>query len=354
MTETATKPAPPERKSRSIVSAVGNLGERAALPALLVIMILFFSLHPTTGAIFTSSANIQNITANQSVTGLIALGMVIPLVAGYFDLSVAAIAGLSTVTVVALVGTHGLPVAVGLAGGLAVGLAAGAVNGILVGGLRLNPFITTFAMYVIVGGLLQLYTKGHILTGMPAGLGTWAAGKWLGIARPFWLLMAIAALAWYLLSETPFGRKLAAIGSNETAARLAGIRVDRAVASVFLLSGLAAGLAGALLAVRTGSADQGTALSFLFPALAAVFLGQTSINPGHYNVWGTVIGVFLVAVAVNGLTLLGADAWITAVFNGGALLLSVTVSSFMARARERRARAIVTDAAGRDPAAAAT
>jgi ribose transport system permease protein len=326
------------------MTALGHVGERAALPVLLLILILFFSLNPTTGPIFTSAANIQNIAANQSVTGLIAIGMVIPLVAGYFDLSVAAVAGLSAVGVASSIGTHGLPVPVGLLVGISLGVAVGAVNAVLVGALRLNPFITTFAMYITIGGLLQLYTKGQILTGMPADLGTWLAGKWLGIARPFWFLMLIAVVAWYLLAETPFGRKLVAIGSNETAARLAGIRVDRAVMSVFLLSGLVAGLAGALLAVRTGSADQGTAQSYLFPALAAVFLGQTTINPGYYNVWGTVIGVFLVAVAVNGLTLLGAEAWITQVFNGCALLLAVTVSSFMTRSRERRARAMVMEA----------
>lgn len=348
MTETATVQASTERKSSSILSIAGHVGERAALPLLLVLIILFFSLNPTTGAIFTSAANIQNIGANQSVTGLIAIGMVIPLVAGYFDLSVAAIAGLSAVSVASAIGTHGWPVPLGLSLGIAFGVIAGAVNGILVGAFRLNPFITTFAMYITIGGLLQLYTKGQILTGMPPDLGTWLAGKWLGVARPFWFLILIGTLAWYMLVQTPFGRKLAAIGSNEAAARLAGIRVDRAVASVFLLSGFVAGLAGALLAVRTGSADQGTALSFLFPALAAVFLGQTTIDPGHYNVWGTIVGIFVVAVAVNGLTLLGAEAWITQVFNGAALLLAVTVSSFMARTRERRARNLVVEVAARE------
>ena len=133
--------------------------------------------------------------------------------------------------------------------------------------------------------------------------------------------MIVAVLAWYLLTQTPFGRKLTAIGSNETAARLAGFRVDRMVFITFLLSGLLGAFAGILLTAQNLGADSTTAPSYLFAALAAVFLGQTAIRPGQYNVWGTMFGVFLVAVAVDGFTLLGAQAWVTPVFDGGALLL---------------------------------
>lgn len=341
-----TLPAAPSTGSahdgQSLRARIGGLAERSGIPVLLLLLVLFFSANGLTTGTFTSPANLQNILANQSVTGLIAIGMVIPLVAGYFDLSVAAIAGMSNVTVAALIATHGQPVVVGLIGGVVVGVLAGAVNGLLVGVLRLNPFISTFGTYIVIGGLLQVYTKGQIISnGVPLDLNTWASGKLLGVARPFWILLVIAILAWYLLTQTPFGRKLTAIGSNEGAARLAGIRVDRAIFGVFILSGLLAGMAGALLTIRSGSADSTTASSYLFPALAAVFLGQTAITPGRYNIWGTVLGVFLVAIAVNGFTLMGAESWITQVFNGGALVLSVAASSFMIRARERRARASV-------------
>lgn len=341
MPDTLAVNAPTEKSKQVSLSRVGEVAEKSGLPILLVALILFFSFSSSTGDVFTSTPNIQNIIANQSVAGLIALGMVIPLVAGYFDLSVAAIAGLSNVAVASLIATHHVSVPIGLLGGLLIGVVAGGVNGLLVGGLRLNPFITTFGMYIIIGGLLQLYTKGQIISGMPNAVGEWSSGKWFGIARPFWLLIVVALVVWYVLVQTPFGRKLAAIGSNEGAARLAGIRVDRSVFLIFVLSGMIAGVAGALLTVRTGSADSTTAMSTLFPALAAVFLGQTSINPGQPNVWGTIFGVFVVAVAVNGFTLMGADSWITQVFNGGALLLSVMISSFMAKARERRASTIV-------------
>jgi ribose transport system permease protein len=324
---------------RGRMTRVSNVVERSGIPIGLLLLIILFSVLPSTGAQFRSGANLQNIFANQSVTGLIALGCVIPMVAGYIDLSCPAIAGLASVTVAAVSGTHGEPVLVGLVAGVVIAVIAGAINGVLVAGVRLNPFICTLGTYTLLGGLLQLYTKGQTIgNGLPSSLGDFASGKWLGIARPFWTLMIVAVVLWYLLTQTPFGRKLTAIGSNETAARLAGFRVDRSVFITFLLSGLLGGFAGALLTSQSLSADATTGPSYLFPALAAVFLGQTAIRPGQYNVWGTIFGVFLVAVAVDGLTLLGAAAWVTPVFDGAALVASVAFSTLMARARDRRAR----------------
>lgn len=332
--------AAPVSPARGLGGLVAQSLERGGIPIFLLILIVVFSTWSQTGSVFVTSANIQNIIANQSVVGIIAIGMVVPLVAGYFDLSVPAIAGLTSVTMASLISNHGQGVTVAILAGLLLSVAAGGLNGFLIAVLRLNPFIATLGLYILIGGLLQAYTKGvPILQGIPPGLGTWGSGHWLGLARPFWLLMLIAILVWFLLAQTPYGRTLAAIGSNEGAAKLAGIRVERAVLLTYVLSGLLGGLAGVMLTIRNGSADQSSAISYLFPAFAALFLGQTSIKPGYPNVWGTVFGVFLIAVAVNGLTLAGAQGWVSAVFNGTALLLSVTVSAVGARYRDRRATA---------------
>jgi ribose transport system permease protein len=319
---------------------VTSFVERSGVPLLLVVLAIFFAVNPTTGELFRSAANLQNIFGNQSVTGLIALGMVVPLVAGYFDISVAAICGLASVTFASLSGTYHLPVGVGIVGALLVSLIAGVINATLVAVLRLNAFIITFGTYVLFGGLLQLYTGGSTVgNGLPPSLNNWGTMDLLGVALPTWLLLLIALVLWYVLAQTPFGRQLDAIGSNETAARLAGFRVDRALVITFLASGLFGGLAGCVLTSRTLIADSTTAQSYIFPALAAVFLGQTAIRPGKPNVWGTIFGVFLVAVAVNGLTLFGASSWVSAVFNGAALVISVALSTFIARGRETKARA---------------
>jgi ribose transport system permease protein len=339
-TETISRPAPSKppasQRARAIVPEVL---ERGGLPILLLAMIIFFSVNATSGDAFRSSANVQNILGNQGVTGLIALAMVVPLVCGYFDLSVAAVTGLANVTVAAVVGTHHHSVLVGCLAGLLIAVAAGAVNGFLVAGLKLNGFVVTLGTYTLIGGLLQYYTKGQTITnGIPDSFGSWGSEKWLGLPRPFWLLIVVAGIVWYMLMQTPFGRQLESIGSNESAARLVGIRVDRAVFLSFLGSALLAGIAGVLLTSRSGGADPTAGPSYLFPALAAVFLGATAIRPGRYNVWGTIFGVFLVAVAVNGFTLLGADAWVTPVFNGAALVIAVAVSTIIGRRRESAAR----------------
>lgn len=340
MTETV-RAAHPEVTAARPKPRLGTYLERTGLPVFLAILIVVFATIPSTGPQFRTLVNVQNILANQSVTGLIALSMVIPLVAGYFDLSVAAIAGVSNVTVASLISQHGQPIAVSLIAGVLAGVAAGGLNAVLITALNLDAFITTLGTYIFWTGALALFTGGSTISnGIPISFSLWTVRKWLGIPRAFWLLIIVAILVWFMLAQTPFGRKLAAIGSNEMAARLAGIRTRRAVAITYLLSGLLAGVAGALLTSTNGGGDSTSAISYLFPALAAAFLGRTAIDPGHYNVWGTMFGLFLVAVAVDGFTLIGAPNSVTQMFNGGALVISIAVATYTTRARERKARAI--------------
>lgn len=320
--------------------------ERAGLLILLAAMIVFFSVDGDVGDVFRSGPNVRSILANQSVTGLIALAMVVPLIAGYFDLSTAAVAGLANVTTAALIGTHGWPIAAGIVVAMLVAAAVGVINGVLVARLKLNGFVVTLGMYILLGGLLQFYTKGSAVTdGIPASFNDWGSLRYLGIPRPFWLLLVVGLITWYGLMHTPWGRELASIGSNPRAAHLVGIRVDRRVFSSLVVSALLAGAAGVLLTSRSGGADPVEGSSYLFPALAAVFLGATTIRPGSYNVWGTVAGVFVVAVGVSGFTLLGAAAWLTDVFNGGALIIAVAVSTLAGQRRLKgaAARTVATD-----------
>jgi ribose transport system permease protein len=302
---------------------------------------VFFLADPSTGELFAARPNLINILGNQSVTGLVALAMVIPLVSGYFDLSVAAIAGLTNVACAAAMVKYQLPPAAAILVAIAVGLLAGTVNAFLVAGLKLNGFIATLGTYTLLGGLLELYTNGTSIFGIPATFANWGSLSWFGIPRPFWLLIAVAVIIWYVLLHTPTGRQLEAIGSNESAARLVGISVNRLVALSFLGSALVASIAGVLLTSRQGGADPTVATNYLFPALAAVFLGATTIRPGRYNVWGTVIGLFTLAVAINGFTFLGAQAWVTQVFDGMALVLAVGISTLMGRRRQRKAKKLL-------------
>jgi ribose transport system permease protein len=329
-------------ENRSVPAIALEIVERGGLIILLVAMIVIFSVDSTSGGPFRGSANIQQLLANQGVTGIIALAMVVPLVSGYFDLSVAAITGLANVAVASLLGTHHDPVVIVIIVTLLMSAFFGAINGFLVARLRLNGFVVTLGTYTLIGGLLLEYTKGTTLSnGIPISFSAWASADYLGVPRPFWVLIVISIVVWYVLMHTPFGRKLEAIGSNESAARLVGINVDRAIFVSFLVSAVLAGAAGILLTSTSGDADPTAGPAYLFPALAAVFIGATSIRPGRYNVWGTIIGVFVVAVAIDGFTLLGASAWVTPVFNGAALVGAVTISTLIGRKREASARTMI-------------
>src|SRR5579862_8923479 len=158
-TETVTPPAR-RRTGPSVRELIPEILERGGLIILLIALCVLFAVDSTSGTAFRSSANVQNILGNQGVTGIIALAMVVPLVSGYFDLSVAAVAGLSNVAMAALVGTHHDSVIVGIIGALVISAIAGGVNGWLVAGLRLNGFVVTLGTYTLIGGLLQYYTKG--------------------------------------------------------------------------------------------------------------------------------------------------------------------------------------------------
>lgn len=332
-------------RTRDLHGAIVRELERLGVPLLMLVMILYFSFEPSVGPAFTSSANIRNILGNQAVTSIIALSMVVPLVAGYFDLSASATMGVSNVAVASALGPHGWPLWAGLLLGLGLGGLIGFINGFLVARLKLNGFVVTLGVYTLLLGLLQLYTQGQqILNGIPTGFISWSANTWLGIPTPFYVLVIVAGLTWYILEQIPFGRYLEAIGSNESAARLVGINTERVIWTSFVTSGLLAATAGALQTSRAGNADPTVATSFLFPALVAVFLSATMIKPGRYNVWGTIIGVFFVAISVSGFTLSGADIWIQQVFNGAALVLAVLLSTLIARSRESRAAGAVEPA----------
>jgi ribose transport system permease protein len=314
-----------------------RLLEQAGLPLLMVLMILFFAIDTKSGSVFTSGANVKNILGNQAVTALVALAMVVPLVSGYFDLSVSAITGISNIAVAATIGTHGWPIILGLLFGVGLGALVGFINGYLVAKLRLNGFVVTLGTYTVLLGLVTLYTDGQLITaGIPASFGQWGSETWLGVPRPFLLLIVVALVVWYVLTQIPFGRYLEGIGSNESAARLVGINTDRVIWTSFVISGMLAAAAGALQTSRAGGGDPTIGTAFLFPALAAVFLGATTIKPGRYNVWGTIIGVYFVAISVSGFTLLGADVWVQPVFNGASLVAAVALSTLIARRRERR------------------
>ena len=320
--------------------SVLHLLERFGLVWLLVLVVCVFAFYSKTSGVFTSAANIRNIVANESVIGLAALAALIPLVTMRFDVSVGAVLGGTVVLVAYLTVDSGLPLAVALVIGVLAGAAVGALNGFVIAFLGPNSFIVTIGVATAVGGLVSLLSRDQTIVGVPQQLLDFGNQYWLGVPRPTWLLAVVALLVAYLLRYTVFGRQLLQIGSNPRSARLVGIPVRRLVFSAFVLAGILAAVAGALQLARTGSGNPGNTVNFTLNALAACFLGATSFRPGQFNVPGTIVGVFFVAITVNGLTLAGANDWVEPLFNGSAVVIAVTLSTVLGRRRGRPAAAL--------------
>lgn len=186
----------------------------------------------------------------------------------------------------------------------------------------------------MIAGAIQWYTEGQsIIQNIPAAITDQGPGKWLGVPRTLFFLVAVALVVYYLLGYTPYGRYLHSVGSNARSVRLVGLRVDRIVMLSFVLSGALAGLAGVLQVARQGGGNPQIGPGFVLPALAAAFLGATVFRPGRYNVPGTVLAIFFAAVGVSGLVLSGFEPWVEFVFNGLALIIAVALSTVIARRR---------------------
>ena len=332
--------APSSRRRRLEREQVFLLGESYGLALLLGLVTLFFSVWGKTAAVFPTAANLDNIVGNQAVLAIVALAAIIPLVAGQFDLSVGAVLGLSSVVAAKLMAETGLPLAVCGLAAVATGTGVGLVNGLAVARLGINSLITTLGVSTVLGGIaVAVSGNAPIVQGVPGSLVSFGTGKFLGLPNTLFVLAVAALLVLYLLERTPYGRYLHAIGSNREAARLVGIDVDRLVFRSFVLSGAISGAAGFLQVARSGSGDPQLGVNFTLPALAAAFLGATAIRPGRFNVGGTLVAIFILAVSVNGLTLAGAEAYVQDLFNGTALVAGVTVSTLIARQRLRGRKA---------------
>jgi ribose transport system permease protein len=292
------------------------------------LIVLFSIWVPET---FATVTNAKIIVGDQAITAMLALGVILPLAAGVFDLSFAGVLGVSVAITARMQGDgHGpwAAVAVAIVAGVFVGIA----NGFIVVRLRVSSFIATLGMssllaaaaYWITGGI-QL-TEGFSQTFLELG-----TGQILGIPYPVYAMVALAIVIYIVLEFLPTGRYLYAAGGNPQAARLAGVRVDRIIFGSLVASSSIAAVAGVVLAARLGAASPDIGPSYLLPAFAAVFLGSTQIKRGRVNVLGTLVAIYLLATGVKGLQLAGAAIYVNDLFNGAALIIAVALAARTAR-----------------------
>jgi ribose transport system permease protein len=333
-TSTSRDVRPAQRVKKARLD-LGTIATSYGVIIFLIVMVVVFSLLlPET---FPTFDNVKEVLSDQSIPAMLALAAVLPLAAGEFDLSLGAVLGFSAITAIA-VSNAGVPWPLAVLVSLLIGAAVGTVNAFLVVKVGVNAFIATLASATVLAGLNLLLTNSSLLVLGSAGFGALTTTQAFGVQVVLAYAIVLSIVLYFVMEKTPFGRYLRATGMGRDAARLSGVRVDRYLATSFIAAGVLAALAGALLASRGGTAAPTLGPDFLLPAYAAAFLGATTIKPGYFNVWGTVIGVVLLAVGSNGLTLLGVSTWVTNIFNGVALMIAVSASVLVGRRRRRASR----------------
>jgi ribose/xylose/arabinose/galactoside ABC-type transport system permease subunit len=272
---------------------------------------------------FLTQVNILNILLQSSTVGILAAGVTVVLIAGEIDISVASVQALSGTVAASLIITHGNSVWLGMAAGVAVATLAGVVNGYATVYARIPSFIVTLAMLGIAQGAAFLVTGGLSVGQFPSDFTVLGQGKVGPVPVPVIIAGVVYLLLHVLLSQTSFGVDVYAVGGSRNASRLVGLRVERTIMAVFMLSGALAGLAGLILSARLDAAHGSFGASDLLDAVAAVVIGGTSLFGGSGNVIGTLGGVVIISTIRNGLVLLNVEAFWTQVVVGVVILVAV-------------------------------
>lgn len=297
---------------------------------LLATLALFIVLSITSSS-FLTKTNLLNIVDQQTSLGIIACAGTLVIIAGGFDLSVGAMYALGGVVAAQLANHLGVPEGIVL--GILAGGLLGMVNGVAVGGFRINPFIATLATAIVFGGLGLIVSGDALITVTKPSFQTFGSTQFLGVRLTTWIFIGFALAMGLLLQRTKFGRYIYACGGNEEAARLSGVRVGMVRMAVFVLSGLASTLAGALFAARVGVGDSSVGTALTLSAVAAIVVGGTSIWGGEGAIWRTIVGLFFLALIDNGFNLLGVDAKYQQVVQGTIILVAAGVDAYARRQR---------------------
>ena len=292
---------------------------------------LFLALAIATDG-FLREANMRNILDQQSATLIAASVATLAMIAGGFDVSVSAVFVAAPLVALQVENATG-SVFLALLAGIAFGLVCGAANGGIIAYGRVNSFIATLATSFMIFGIGFLVSDRSVLRPAGDGFQELARSRILGLTSGTWFAFAVTAAAWVVLAKTRYGRHLYATGGNAEAARLAGVPTTRIVASVFVLAGAAAGLAGTLNASRSISANPSDDFSFVFGVIAAIVVGGTSIAGGEGAVWRTVFGALFIAFMNNGFNLMQVDPIWQRIIQGIVILAAVGIDAW---SRERR------------------
>jgi ribose transport system permease protein len=298
--------------------------QRYSTLGVLILMFIGFSLFVDR---FLTPFNLTNILQQIAILTIVGSGLTIGFAAKEIDLSVGFTVGLSGILVPLLL-TSGFSIAVALLAGLAAGVLVGLVNGFLITKVGIPSLIATLAMGSILFGINFLMTGGRaIYGGLPDAYLALGQGRIFGIPNLAFFMVIAVAIAWFVMERTVFGRYVYAVGGNQKAAELSGVRINFYRMAALVLVSVFAVVAGALLASRLGSGQPNVGERYLLDGLATVFIGMTMFRPGTATVLGTLCGALFIGVINNGLNLIGMDTYIQNIVKGVIILIAVAIVS---------------------------
>jgi ribose transport system permease protein len=278
---------------------------------------------------FLTIANLFNISRQISVMAIVAAGMTFVILSGGIDLSVGSVVALSGIVLSYLVQNAAAPIGLAIMAGLSVALLIGLNNGALIAKLNIPFFIVTLATMVIARGLCFIITGGFPISQLGEGFQQIGRGYLGPVPNPVLLMVLVYVIAFIILQRMRFGRYVYAIGGNETAAGLAGIRVARVKIAIYGVCGACAGIASLILTSRMNSGDPNMGTGLELDAIAAIVIGGTSISGGRGWIWGTFIGAYIIGILNNGLNMLNIAAYYQMALKGLVILLAVWLQQSM-------------------------
>lgn len=329
---TALEPTRSELAGLSFGKKVARFVPVYGLVILTVALILIFSI--LLSNTFPTLLNLRSIISNKAIIALLSLAAMIPMAAGRIDLTIGYGIVLWHILAISLQTMYGFPWPIAVLVVLLLGVGCGFLNGLLVEVAKIDSFIATLGTGTVLYAIALWHTGGRQVVGvLPDGFYALNGTMLFGLPITGFYVLAIAALMYVVLEYLPIGRYVYAIGANPKAAALNGIPVRKFVIGAFIASGFLSALTGVLLAskLRIGQASVG--LEYLLPALVGAFLGSTTIKPGRVNVWGTLVGVIILAVGISGIQQFGGSFFVEPLFNGVTLLVAIGIAGYAQRKR---------------------
>ncbi|MBZ0307173.1 MAG: ABC transporter permease [Anaerolineae bacterium] len=315
----------------------------------LILIFVFFAIYSDS---FLQTNNLIILTKQVAINAILGIGMTFVILTGGIDLSVGSIVGLAGIIAGGLI-NEGLvlpmfgvvvyfSVWMVMLITLAAGMLIGLMNGVIITRFNVAPFIATLGMLYIARGLALLYNNGATFPNLVGkselgntGFTELGAGKLLSLPYSIWIMAALALVAIFLSTKTPFGRQVYAIGGNERAARLSGVRVKVVTLLTYVISGFCAAMVGLIITSQLVSAHPATGQSFELNAIAAVVLGGTSLSGGRGTIGGTVIGAFVIGILNNGMIIEGVSSFWQMVITGIVIVLAVIIDQAQERLQKR-------------------